>query len=376
MEASIATLCLCFFSAFAISLPFIANLAVYRFARSKSIHFVKDEAYAPPISFIVATYNEEKRIVAKLDNLLEQNYPVEKIQMVVVDSSLDDTRASVRRWSTQHPSVNLVLLEEASRTGLAHALNLGYRAATGEILIKSDSDVLLDTNSARSLVANFADSRVGGVSGELCLVKRFKIQDGFHNLFYKKRIFDSRFGVAYPLDAFFGFRKSLFESINESSVADDAEIGIGILRKGYATILEPSARFFEETPTNIKKRLAQKQRRAQGQILVALQNRDMLFRRRYGFFGVVLFPMTFAMLIVNPWLIVVLMSSTFLALFLHFGPLGILLFAGLLAATILVYAVGTPQQVAGFIEAQLALIIGWLHLIVGEREYVWAKSSD
>jgi cellulose synthase/poly-beta-1,6-N-acetylglucosamine synthase-like glycosyltransferase len=268
----------------------------------------------------------------------------------------------------------LVLVEEPRRLGLAHALNLGYETAIGEIVVKSDCDILLEENAIRAIVSRFVDPRVGGVSGKQLLLKHVRIEDGYRRMFDSKRTLESQFGAVYQFEPFCAFRKSLMVAIDESSVADDAEVAIGILRKGYATVFEPTARFFEDTPRALRKRLAQKQRRAQGHIQLAIQNRDMLFNRKFGFFGMVVFPITFAMIVLNPWLILAMIGFTSVALSLNYGFCGIILIAIGLGATISIYTTGTPPLLAGLLESQLALIIGWLRLTVRGPEHIWAKA--
>ncbi|MGQ9469967.1 MAG: glycosyltransferase [Nitrososphaerales archaeon] len=50
-----------------------------------------DKNYMPMISIIIPTYNEALLINRKLDNVLEQDYPKDKMKIIVVDSSKDGT---------------------------------------------------------------------------------------------------------------------------------------------------------------------------------------------------------------------------------------------------------------------------------------------
>jgi cellulose synthase/poly-beta-1,6-N-acetylglucosamine synthase-like glycosyltransferase len=324
----------------------------------------------------VATYNEEKRIIQKLDDLTRQNYPHQRMNVIVVDSSLDSTRQLVRQWAFQHPRIDLVLIEELTRMGLAHALNLGYQSATGDIVIKSDCDIMLERDAIRTIVSTFADPRVGAVSGKQLLSNDSKVEGGYRKALDRKRTIESKFGAVFQFDPFCAFRKSLIEKISEKSVADDAEMAIKTRRKGFATLFEQKAIFFESTPRGVVKRLLQKQRRAQGHIIVAIQNRDILFRKEFGLFGMVFFPITFAMLVVNPWLVIAMISSLGIAYLLNLSFLGGLFGTVVIATAALIYLTQRPSLLAGFLESQLALIIGWIHLIIYGREYKWTMSRE
>jgi len=364
------------FSVFLYFVPFIAIFASSRFGDSKKFDYQQSRTYEPVVSIVVATYNEEKRIIQKLDDLTRQNYPHQKMKIIVVDSSLDSTRQLVRQWAIQHPSIDLVLIEEPTRMGLAHALNLGYGSATGDVVIKSDCDIMLERDAVRTIVSTFSDPRVGAVSGKQLLSNGSKVEGGYRKALDLKRTIESKFGAVFQFDPFCAFRKSLIEKISEKSVADDAEIAIKTRRKGFATLFEQKAIFFESTPRGAIKRLLQKQRRAQGHIIVAIQNRDALFRREFGSFGMVFFPITFAMLVVNPWLLIVMASSVVILYLLNLSVLGGLLGIVVIATAVSVYFTQTPSWLAGFLESQLALIIGWIRLIIYGREYKWTMSRE
>lgn len=364
------------FSVFLYFVPFIAIFAVSRFCDSKRFEYQQCRTYEPVVSIVVATYNEEKRIIQKLDDLTRQNYPHQRMNVIVVDSSLDSTRQLVRQWAFQHPRIDLVLIEELTRMGLAHALNLGYQSATGDIVIKSDCDIMLERDAIRTIVSTFADPRVGAVSGKQLLSNDSKVEGGYRKALDRKRTIESKFGAVFQFDPFCAFRKSLIEKISEKSVADDAEMAIKTRRKGFATLFEQKAIFFESTPRGVVKRLLQKQRRAQGHIIVAIQNRDILFRKEFGLFGMVFFPITFAMLVVNPWLVIAMISSLGIAYLLNLSFLGGLFGTVVIATAALIYLTQRPSLLAGFLESQLALIIGWIHLIIYGREYKWTMSRE
>src|SRR6266516_6630991 len=73
----------------------------------------------PTVSLIVPTYNEGQIIGRKLENILQLDYPRDKLNVLVVDSaSTDDTREVVRRFANRtHGLVNINLIEQPSRQG-------------------------------------------------------------------------------------------------------------------------------------------------------------------------------------------------------------------------------------------------------------------
>src|SRR5262249_1557021 len=86
----------------------------------------------PAVSFIIAAYNEEKRISAKIENTLRLNYPKDKFEVLVAsDCSDDGTDEIVRSFHSQ----GVRLVKAAARAGKEAAQKLAIRAATGEVLV-------------------------------------------------------------------------------------------------------------------------------------------------------------------------------------------------------------------------------------------------
>ncbi len=101
---------------------------------------------APPITVIIPARNEEANIERCLRSLLAQDYPANRLKVLVIDDhSADDTAAIVRAIATQHPQVSLISSPPLPPRwiGKSHACWVGARAATpeSEWLCFLDADV-------------------------------------------------------------------------------------------------------------------------------------------------------------------------------------------------------------------------------------------
>jgi cellulose synthase/poly-beta-1,6-N-acetylglucosamine synthase-like glycosyltransferase len=125
----------------------------------------------PTVTVLIAAHNEEKRIADKIENCLRLTYPLERLTILIVsDGSTDHTVEIVESYIKRYPTrVSLIALP--LHKGKAHALNVGAAHASGEILLLADVRQRFDRLAAHALVRNFADARVGAVSGELLLVE-------------------------------------------------------------------------------------------------------------------------------------------------------------------------------------------------------------
>ena len=132
-----------------------------------------DESYTPGVTIIVPCFNEETWIRQTILNAMDQYYPQDKLEVIVVDDCSTDNSAKVIRETIQD-IINQEGSEVASRIsyilqpvnkGKRDALALGAKHAQHELLVFVDSDSFLNPYAIINLVQPFKDEQVGGVSG-------------------------------------------------------------------------------------------------------------------------------------------------------------------------------------------------------------------
>lgn len=329
--------------------------------------------YSPNVSLVIATYNEENTISKKIRDIEDLDYPPELLEAVFVDSSTDGTLHEIRDFEARS-KIKVLIVQEEVRRGLAAALNLGYSSATGEIVIKTDCDMMLKTDSVREIVKPFSSSKVGAVSGAVVISNQCDVEKGYRITYERLRAAESNLDSTYLFNPFCAFRKDLIEPIDARSVADDAELALKIRKKGFRTVYCPEAVAYESSPVTIRERINQKSRRAQGHIRLIFQNLSVLFNPKFGKFGLLVFPANFFMMILSPWLVLV---TTILGLVYVGLVLGV--FATALCTTLAVfipvvtYVTSKPKILAGFLDAQMNLIIGSLKLVFKGPDFMWSK---
>lgn len=348
---------------------------IFIFVYGRNVRYNKDIEYTPDISLIIPTYNEEDLIEKKIQNIVNLRYPSEKLELIFVDSSNDNTRKKIKEFKDNN-EYNILILEEGEREGLANALNLAYGQAHGEIVIKTDCDTFLENDSVKKIVSYLKNPKIGAVNGKLSILNRSDTEKGYVDLIERIKVAESNFDSSYFFTTFSAFKKKLIEPLDPKSVADDGELALKIRKKGFKTIFAPDAIYYTACSTDIKERLRQKSRRAQGHIRLICQNLDVLFNPKYGKFGMIIFPSNFFMMIVSPWLILFLAVSGSFLMYKIFNLMGIILAGFILALIVLMYIKATPKSIAGFIETQLSLVIGAVNLILKGPNFMWRKSKD
>ena len=202
----------------------------------------------PKVTIVIAAWNEARHIAARIDNCLQQIYPSEMLEIVVVsDGSTDETSSIVRSFASK--GVSLVELE--TRMGKAVALNVGVAAAHGEIVVFADARQSFSPTAVRELVANFADASVGAVSGELILESNsagptaegvglyWTIEKWIRQ---KEAAIDSIVGAT---GAIYAIRRDLFEALPPGTILDDLLTPMRIVMQGYRVVFEGRALAFD-----------------------------------------------------------------------------------------------------------------------------------
>jgi cellulose synthase/poly-beta-1,6-N-acetylglucosamine synthase-like glycosyltransferase len=122
----------------------------------------------PAVTLVVAAYDEQEAIEAKVANALALDYPREKLELIVAsDGSADATVERARA-----AGADLVL--DLPRGGKVAAQDAGAERASGEIVAFSDANCIWAPDALRHLVEPFADPAVGYVCGQV----RFADPDG------------------------------------------------------------------------------------------------------------------------------------------------------------------------------------------------------
>lgn len=91
----------------------------------------------PLVTVVIPARNEEPYISPCLESILNGQYPLDRLEILVVDGCSDDqTRVIVSEFADRFPSISL--LDNPSRT-VPYAMNIGIRASHGEIIVRMDA---------------------------------------------------------------------------------------------------------------------------------------------------------------------------------------------------------------------------------------------
>jgi cellulose synthase/poly-beta-1,6-N-acetylglucosamine synthase-like glycosyltransferase len=122
----------------------------------------------PSLTLLIAAYNEEEVIAAKLENSLALDYPRDRLQILVTaDGSSDRTPDIVKQFADRGVELN----HRLQRQGKMAAINRAMPKARGDVVVFSDANNLYDPQTLRELVRPLADTAVAAVSGAKTIIK-------------------------------------------------------------------------------------------------------------------------------------------------------------------------------------------------------------
>lgn len=201
----------------------------------------------PFVSVIVVVRNEERNISRCLAQIIHQDYPKDRFEIIVVDGmSTDRTRELAHAFSSSFMAPKVLPNPHRSR---AHGLNIGVRAARGDIIARIDAKTIIDSSYLRrcveTLLATRADN-VGGVQRPLAhaptqeaigiaMAHAFGVGDAQFRLGRRGGFVDT----VYPGC----FRKEVFERVGlfddaAPVVSEDSDLNYRIRRAGGKVFLD------------------------------------------------------------------------------------------------------------------------------------------
>ena len=121
----------------------------------------------PLVSILMPIRNERDFIERSLGAVLAQDYPTDRLEILVVDGrSKDGTREYIETVAADRPDLSIRLLDNPQKI-VATALNIGTREARGEILLRVDGHCEIEGNHVQRCVELLSDARQApaGVGG-------------------------------------------------------------------------------------------------------------------------------------------------------------------------------------------------------------------
>jgi len=271
--------------------------------------------FTPRLSILIAAYNEQTGIRRKIEQTLALDYPCDLIEILVLsDGSTDQTDAIVESFGD--PRVRL--LRVSGRKGKTNAQNEGVKTARGDVLIFSDATTIYHPQALRYLASNYADPKVGAVSG------RYQYFDpagrspmglgtiAFWNYENFMKVMQSRIRtISGCCGCIYSVRREAYTHLAPDVISDLVQ-PLHAIRQGYRVVFEERALAYEETTQSTSEEFSMRVRVVTRGIRGLLSVPTLLMPWRFGWVSFQLWSHKILRWLVPFFLLILLGSNLFL----------------------------------------------------------------
>ena len=247
---------------------------------------------SPPVTMVMAAYNEEEVLEEKIKNCLAIEYPRDRIRFLFgSDGSTDGTNQILSKQN--HPQIHYKLFPQ--REGKSSVLNKLVPDINEEMILFSDANSIYKPDAVRLLMRHFSDPEVGGVCGKLTLHNPSGTPGGegeglywrFENMI--KMAEGTLNSVISANGAIMAVRNHLLDPLpTHITLNDDFEITLQILSKSSRVLYEPEAVAEEYASPNMGGEFIRKIR-ISSLNFNALPGMLPLLHPKYGFIALAIF---------------------------------------------------------------------------------------
>jgi peptidoglycan-N-acetylglucosamine deacetylase len=254
--------------------------------------------YYPRIVVLIPAYNEEKVIERTIRAALRSTYRNLRV-IVIDDGSKDNTLAVARNCCTREEASGRVLVLTKANSGKADALNFGLRhlRPDEEIFVGIDADTVIAKEAIALLVPHFSDPKVAAVAGNAKVGNRVNLWTRWQALEYitsqnfERRALNTLGAVSVVPGAIGAWRTSAVREAGNyqtDTVAEDADLTMALLQRGYRVEYEDLALAYTEAPMNANGLMRQRFRWSFGILQGVYKHREAFARK--GVLGWVALP--------------------------------------------------------------------------------------
>jgi cellulose synthase/poly-beta-1,6-N-acetylglucosamine synthase-like glycosyltransferase len=355
-----------------------------------------DPANRPTYTVFIPCLNEADYIREKIDNLLEVDYPADRLEVLIADDGSDDgTLETARRHLEEkglleprpgRPRFRLEgFSENRGKTSVMNDLSPG---CWGEIIVYSDANVRFELDALKLFGEYFADPAVGCVGGNLVQRPPEGEQTGtaYGNTFLRRyedrlKIWEGRIGTClFVQGGHMAIRRELYRP-SPPEVSPDTFLMATAWAEGKRTLLDPRVRAWEYTQSRIGGEFKREARLATLRMSVfrhvsrVLRWRDHFLFNLHFFFRKSLREMT-------PFLMLAMLGSGIAAAFAGGLYFWLAMGQGLFYLLALVGWIG-HDRLPGVLCAPFFLVnlyaahfVGVLRYIGGRRAVTWTPRGD
>ncbi len=220
----------------------------------------------PTVSILIPAFRERDALRAKLEALRTLDYPADRLEVVV---AIDEDRELADVAAAAYPEAEVLFSPE--RGGKASGMNRALARATGQIVLMTDANNVLEPGSVRAAARHFADPSVWAVAGKRG--EAGSAYDAYEDLL---RRLETRSGsVAAMSGEFMAVRREHVERLPDDVVNDDLWLLCKLVREGGRVLYDPEAASTEPALEDSADELARRSRIGAGRAMLLAELRGL-----------------------------------------------------------------------------------------------------
>ena len=205
---------------------------------------------APRITVVISAFNEEREIESTVVNKLSQDYPADRLDVIVVSDGSTDRTDEIVRGLADRSKGRLRLMRQDPRQGKTQAINMALHHTSADIVVFADANSIYASGAIRSLARNFADPAVGYVTGQMVYVNPEESGIGAGSGSYMSyendlRKYETRLGSIVGVDGGIdAVRRQLYIPMRPDQLPDFV-LPLSVVEQGKRVVYEPGAMVYE-----------------------------------------------------------------------------------------------------------------------------------
>lgn len=252
------------------------------------------DGFFPFISILAPAYNEGVTIRDSVESLIDLDYPNFEV-IIINDGSKDNTgeiaESLVGMRKGKYGTVKVSLISKPNG-GKARALNTGIRHSKSDFVLCVDGDAMLNERALKMGTRHFVEPEVGAVAGNVKVLNRGSMLSDLQALEYIEGLNMARSaqGILRMVNIIPGpigfFRKKAIEDAgyySSDTFAEDADMTLKILSKGWKINYEPNAISYTEAPLKLLQLLKQRYRWTRGILQAIRKHQKHIFNPTLNF---------------------------------------------------------------------------------------------
>ena len=257
----------------------------------RSISASSGSGFAPPVSVVIAAYNEAKVIQSTIHSVLDTAYQGELELVIVDDGSTDETAALVEQIAATEPRIRF---HRQPNGGKSLALCTAMALVENEIIVFLDADTRFERGTIGALLRPLADPAVGAVSGHakvgnlrsfIARCQGLEYTCGFN---LDRRAYAVWNCITVAPGAVSALRRSALDEAGGFSLdtlAEDTDLTLCLHRAGYRVAYAHDAVAWTEAPETLRTLAKQRFRWAFGTLQCLWKHADLVFNPEFKALG-------------------------------------------------------------------------------------------